>query len=162
LRRTLSQRRSNRPRGSVELAIDDARMRGDMELWVTELSLTPRFDPDAALALAAARRHAVGRADWERLRHFSFLEPQPDGFYRLHATMRAALRARVALEGAREVHEWFRSYWMERGQGALGVAVPTIEIPIPVSDRPMTSNMDQRASAEGPLATKCYNWYFTW
>lgn len=90
-----------------------------MELWVVDLSLTPRFDEDAALALAEARRHSIGRADWERLRLFSFLEPQRDGFYRLHATMRTVLQARVALGDARTVHEWFETYWAGRGQPAL-------------------------------------------
>jgi tetratricopeptide (TPR) repeat protein len=89
------------------------------ELWVVDLSLTPRFDEDAALALAQARRHAVGRSDWERLKDFSFLEPQADGFYRIHALMRAALRARVQDEAARPVHEWFEAFWTERALASL-------------------------------------------
>lgn len=90
-----------------------------MQAWVIDLSLTPRFDQDTALALAEARRHAVGLAEWKRLRHFSFLEPQPDGFYRLHATMHAALRAHIEPNDAHAVHQWFTTHWSGRAQPSL-------------------------------------------
>jgi hypothetical protein len=64
-----------------------------MELWVTELSLTPRFDQAAALALDNKRLHHNGRAGWELLTRFSFVEALPDGFYRLHKTMAEVLQA---------------------------------------------------------------------
>lgn len=92
---------------------------GAMEAWVVDLSLTPRFDEEAALALAEARRHSVGRAEWKRLRLFSFLEPQPDGLYRLHTTMRTALRARVEPDDAHAVHQWFSTHWSGRAQPSL-------------------------------------------
>ena len=66
-----------------------------MELWVTELSLTPSFDEDASLALDAERHHGNGRAGWEHLMQFSFLEHQPDGSFRMHKTMREAIRERI-------------------------------------------------------------------
>jgi hypothetical protein len=66
-----------------------------MELWVTELSLTPRFDQAAALALDNERLHQNGRAGWELLTRFSFVEALPDGFYRLHKTMAEVLRQRI-------------------------------------------------------------------
>jgi tetratricopeptide (TPR) repeat protein len=90
-----------------------------MELWVIDLSLTARFDDDAALALDEARRHRNGSAGWEQLRRFSFIEPQADGFYRLHKTMRAALRTRIEPDAARAVHDWFSTYWSARAQPSL-------------------------------------------
>jgi hypothetical protein len=62
-----------------------------MELWVTELSLTPRFDEECALALDDERKHHNGRSGWERLTNFSFMQIQPDGFYRFHKVMRDVL-----------------------------------------------------------------------
>lgn len=90
-----------------------------MEIWVEELSLTPRFDEQATLALDAQRQHHNGRAGWEQLTRFSFVERQPDGFYRLHKTMRDALRTRVADDTARTVHQWFQDYWTQRKEPAL-------------------------------------------
>jgi tetratricopeptide (TPR) repeat protein len=90
-----------------------------MESWVMDLCVTPRFDEAAALAVDAARQHYNGRAGWERLRQFSFLERQADGFYRLHATMRAALRARLDPDAALEVHRWFSTYWSDREEASL-------------------------------------------
>jgi tetratricopeptide (TPR) repeat protein len=90
-----------------------------MQAWVVDLSLTPRFDDEAALALAQARRHAVGLAEWKRLREFSFLEPLADGFYRLHATMRTALQAHIDDDDTPVVHRWFAGYWEEHGQPIL-------------------------------------------
>ncbi|MCL6532411.1 MAG: tetratricopeptide repeat protein [Armatimonadetes bacterium] len=90
-----------------------------MELWVTELSLTPRFDETAALALDSERKHHNGRAGWELLTRFSFVEPLPDGFYRMHKTMAEVLQARLAPDEARTLHDWFQRYWSEREQPAL-------------------------------------------
>ncbi|MFQ3611675.1 MAG: hypothetical protein SNJ72_09305, partial [Fimbriimonadales bacterium] len=90
-----------------------------MELWVTELSLTPRFDEASALALDTERQHHNGRAGWERLKGFSFVEPLPNGFYTLHKTMRDVLRARIAPSDATKVHQWFRDYWQERDELTL-------------------------------------------
>ncbi len=90
-----------------------------MELWVTELSLTPRFDETAALALDSERKHHNGRAGWELLTRFSFVEPLPDGFYRLHKTMAEVLQARLAPDQAQTLHEWFASHWSRREQLAL-------------------------------------------
>jgi tetratricopeptide (TPR) repeat protein len=85
-----------------------------MELWVTELSLTPRFDQAAALALDNKRRHHNGRAGWELLTRFSFVEALPDGFYRLHKTMAEVLRQRIPPNQASAIHEWFHGYWSGR------------------------------------------------
>jgi tetratricopeptide (TPR) repeat protein len=83
-----------------------------MELWVTELSLTPRFDETAALALDTKRQHQNGRAGWELLTRFSFVEALPDGFYRLHKTMAEVLRQRIPPDQA--IHKWFHGYWSGR------------------------------------------------
>jgi tetratricopeptide (TPR) repeat protein len=85
-----------------------------MELWVTELSLTPRFDQAAALALDNERLHQNGRAGWELLTRFSFVEALPDGFYRLHKTMAEVLRQRIPPDQASAIHEWFHGYWSGR------------------------------------------------
>jgi tetratricopeptide (TPR) repeat protein len=85
-----------------------------MELWVTELSLTPRFDQAAALALDNKRRHHNGRAGWELLTRFSFVEALPDGFYRLHKTMAEVLRQRIPPDQASAIHKWFHGYWSGR------------------------------------------------
>jgi tetratricopeptide (TPR) repeat protein len=85
-----------------------------MELWVTELSLTPRFDQAAALALDTKRQHQNGRAGWELLTRFSFVEALPDGFYRLHKTMAEVLRQRIPPNQASAIHEWFHGYWSGR------------------------------------------------
>ncbi|MDR7418837.1 MAG: hypothetical protein QN178_07985 [Armatimonadota bacterium] len=90
-----------------------------MESWVKDLCLTPRFDETAALALDAARQHYNGRPGWERLVQFSFVEPQPGGFYRLHTTMRAALQELARPDQAGRVHEWFADHWAERQEDAL-------------------------------------------
>ncbi len=85
-----------------------------MELWVQELSLTPRFDEQAALDLDADRRHQCGRAGWKQLCRFSFVFAEGNGFYTLHKTMREVLNARVPAEDARKVHLWFRQHWQQR------------------------------------------------
>jgi tetratricopeptide (TPR) repeat protein len=85
-----------------------------MELWVTELSLTPRFDQAAALALDNKSLHHNGRAGWELLTRFSFVEALPDGFYRLHKTMAEVLRQRIPPDQASAIHEWFHGYWSGR------------------------------------------------
>ncbi len=90
-----------------------------LELWIQELSLTPRFDAKAALTLDKSRDHQNGRSGWTQMIHFSFINPQPDGFYRLHKTMREVLRTLVDDASAREVHEWFRDYWTQRSDLVL-------------------------------------------
>ncbi|NLX96728.1 MAG: ATP-binding protein [Rhodopirellula sp.] len=95
-----------------------------LEMWIEELSLTPRFDEQAALSLAAARQHNVGRADWELLTGFSFVEgPDAEGFYRLHKTMRRVLAERVerGSDGKRweAVHRWYTDYWATREVASL-------------------------------------------
>lgn len=90
-----------------------------MELWVTELSPTPRFDEQAALTLDTERHHHNGRAGWEQLVRFSFVERLPDGFYCLHKTMRDALRARIQSETAQELHKWFANYWTGREEQTI-------------------------------------------
>jgi tetratricopeptide (TPR) repeat protein len=92
---------------------------GSMEYWVKDLSLTPRFDEAAALALDAARQHHNGRAGWDRLARLSFVERQADGFCRLHKIMRDVLRAQVETGGARPVHEWFETHWKSRRKQTL-------------------------------------------
>ncbi|MFT0751346.1 hypothetical protein, partial [Synechococcus sp. RC10A2] len=92
---------------------------GAMELWVTELSLTPRFDQAAALALDNERLHHNGRAGWELLTRFSFVEALPDGFYRLHKTMAEALQEQIPPDQAETLHQWFLRHWSKREQPAL-------------------------------------------
>jgi tetratricopeptide (TPR) repeat protein len=88
-----------------------------LQSWVIELSLTPRFDEQAALALDAARQYYNGRAGWEQLKRFSFIWQQPDGFWRLHKTMRDTLRVRAGAT-ASAVHNWFLGHWTERSDAA--------------------------------------------
>ncbi|KAF5421211.1 MAG: Tetratricopeptide (TPR) repeat, partial [Candidatus Methanocomedens sp.] len=90
-----------------------------MELWVSELSLTPRFDEEAALALDDERKHHNGRAGWDRLRGFSFMDSQDDGFYRFHKIMKDALRNKLRENDQQVIHEWFCNYWENRGENAL-------------------------------------------
>jgi tetratricopeptide (TPR) repeat protein len=92
---------------------------GAMELWVTELSLTPRFDQAAALALDTKRQHQNGRAGWELLTRFSFVEALPDGFYRLHKTMAEVLQEQIPPDQAETLHQWFLRHWSKREQPAL-------------------------------------------
>ena len=89
-----------------------------LQSWVVELSLTPRFDEAAALALDAARQYYNGRAGWEQLKRFSFVWQQTDGFWRLHKTMRDILRVRAGSR-APSVHDWFLTYWTERSEPSL-------------------------------------------
>ena len=88
------------------------------ELWVRELSLTPSFDERAALALDRERHHNLGRVGWKQLCRYSFLEPQPEGHFRLHKTMRDVLRTSLGDEAA-DVHIWFRDHWTGREETAL-------------------------------------------
>lgn len=90
-----------------------------MELWVTELSLTPRFDETAALALDAERQHHNGRAGWELLTRFSFVEALPDSFYRIHKTMAEVLQDLIPPEQATQLHEWFYRHWSVHKQWSL-------------------------------------------
>ncbi len=91
----------------------------NLELWVEALSLTPRFDEAAALALDTERQFLVGRAGWEQLLHYSFLSAQPDGFYRIHRTMREVLRQRTPEADRHVLNTWFEAYWQGREQAAL-------------------------------------------
>jgi tetratricopeptide (TPR) repeat protein len=88
------------------------------ELWVKELSLTPSFDERAALDLDRGRHHNLGRVGWEQLCRYSFLESQPDGFFRVHKTMRDVLRTRLGGK-ATDVHAWFRDHWTGRDEPSL-------------------------------------------
>jgi hypothetical protein len=90
------------------------------ELWVKELSLTPSFDESTALDLNRERDHHLGRAAWKQLCRYAFLEPQPDGSFRMHKTMRDVLRAGLRDESdTPEVHAWFRDHWTDRDEPAL-------------------------------------------
>ena len=90
-----------------------------MELWVSELSLTPRFDEEVALALDEERKHHNGRAGWERLKGFSFMDPQTDGSYRFHKIMGDVLRNKLEEKYETAVHEWFCLHWKNRSEKAL-------------------------------------------
>jgi len=90
-----------------------------LELWVTELSLTPRFDEGTALALDDERMHHNGKAGWERIAGFSFMQVQPDGFYRLHKIMRDVLRTRMKITSSKAVHRWFCNRWKDENEIAL-------------------------------------------
>ncbi len=90
-----------------------------MEMWLEELSLTPRFDKEAALTLHGSKNHYDAETAWKSLTGFSFATSQPDGFWRLHETMRDALSLRVAEDEARRVHVLLRDHWAARGDDAL-------------------------------------------
>ncbi|HUW66575.1 MAG TPA: hypothetical protein VMW20_00835, partial [Candidatus Nanoarchaeia archaeon] len=90
-----------------------------MELWVIELSLTPRFDKECALALDDEHKHHNGSSGWKRLTNFSFMQIQPDGFYRFHKIMRDVITKKFEDEKGRVVHEWFGNYWKTRQEIAL-------------------------------------------
>ncbi len=88
------------------------------ELWARELSLPPSFDERAALELDPDRHHNLGRAGWKQLCRYSFLEPQPEGHFRLHKTMRDVLRYSLGDEAV-NVHTWFRDHWTSRDEPSL-------------------------------------------
>ena len=88
----------------------------NLEMWVEALSLTPRFDETAALALDTERQLHTGRAGWEQLRHYSFVTAQPGGFLRIHRTMREVLRGRLDPATAQALHGWLARYWQDRGE----------------------------------------------
>jgi tetratricopeptide (TPR) repeat protein len=90
-----------------------------LELWITELSLTPRFDEGTALDLDDEHMHHNGRAGWERITGFSFMQLQHDGFYRLHKIMRNVLRARIEITNSKAVHKWFCHYWKDKNEMGL-------------------------------------------
>ncbi len=91
----------------------------NLELWVEALSLTPRFDEQAALTLDADRLYHNGRAGWEQIIQYSFIVAEGSGFYRIHRTMREALRARLRPDAAQAQHAWFQRHWQGRGEDAL-------------------------------------------
>ncbi|MHB1456528.1 MAG: hypothetical protein ACYC0V_06380 [Armatimonadota bacterium] len=89
--------------------------RSSMELWVTELSLTPRFDEECALAIDKERMYNNGRAGWRTLIQYSFIERYGDGYYNLHKTMCDALMARITANDRSVLHKWYDTYWKKRG-----------------------------------------------
>lgn len=91
----------------------------NLELWVEALSLTPRFDEAAALALDSDRLYHNGRAGWEQIIGYSFIVAESSGFYRIHRTMREALRVRLRPEAREVQHAWFQKHWQGRGEHAL-------------------------------------------
>ena len=90
-----------------------------LELWVTELSLTLRFNEETALSLDDERNHHNGRAGWERIVGFSFMQVQPDGFYRLHKIMRDVLRTRMEITSSKDVHRWFYNHWKDEHENFI-------------------------------------------
>ena len=90
-----------------------------MEMWLEELSLAPRFDKESALALRGSENRHEAEAAWELLTGFSFAQPQPDNFWRLHQTMRDALALRVSEVDAHRVHTLLCDHWATRGDDAL-------------------------------------------
>jgi len=91
----------------------------NLELWVEALSLTPRFDETAALALDSSRQFHNGRAGWEQIVQYSFIVAESSGYFRIHRTMREALRARQRPDVSQVENLWFRKHWEERGEDAL-------------------------------------------
>jgi hypothetical protein len=85
------------------------------ELWVRELSVTPSFDERAAMELDSQRHHNLGRSGWKQLCRYSFVEPQPEGYFRLHKTMRDVLRTGLGPDLA-DVHAWFLDHWAGRDE----------------------------------------------
>ena len=90
----------------------------NLELWVEALSITPRFDEAAALALDSDRLFHNGRAGWEQIVGYSFVVAEGGGFYRMHRTMREALRAGLRPESVGTLHAWFRRHWEGRREDA--------------------------------------------
>jgi tetratricopeptide (TPR) repeat protein len=90
-----------------------------MEMWVSELSITPHFDEEAALSLDDERKYHNGRAGWEQLKSFSFMEPQADGSYRFHKIMGEVLRNKLEEKDVVVIHKWFCSYWKKHNESAL-------------------------------------------
>ncbi len=93
----------------------------DMSLWVKELALTPRFDETCGLDFADRRRHAVGRAGWQMLTGFTFMEKEQaqeeaDGsaFFRMHRTMTEALCELTPDADVAAIHTAFRVHWQSR------------------------------------------------
>ncbi len=91
----------------------------NLELWVEALSLTPRFDETAALTLDNDRQYHNGRAGWEQISGYSFIIADGSGFYRIHRTMREALRSRLRPDANQGQHAWFQRHWHRRGEFAL-------------------------------------------
>ena len=89
-----------------------------MQEWVKELSLTSRFDEKAALDLDKERQYYNGRAGWNLLKRFSFVEKQ-NGFYFFHKTVRDALITQLSPDEAKALHQWFLNYWEKREEFSL-------------------------------------------
>ncbi len=89
------------------------------EIWLEKLSQTPRFNQSSALYLLGATSVTEAEAAWELLTSFSFLTPQSDGFWRLHDTMRTALRTRISQDRAQLTHEQLRDFWAEQDEMSL-------------------------------------------
>ena len=77
----------------------------DIRSWLKEISLTPRFDEDYALALDQERRRTNGRTGWERLTDLSLVKSLDDKFYEMHKLFQDGLRALIPQEDAAKVHE---------------------------------------------------------
>jgi tetratricopeptide (TPR) repeat protein len=87
------------------------------ERWVVDLSLTPRFDVDAARAAFERTVGGEAHAAWETLQDFSFVRrAEGAGWWTLHPRMRDALRARAAGDPERETaaHQVWERYWQSR------------------------------------------------
>ncbi len=85
-----------------------------LELWITELSLTPCFNENVALAIDNERNHYNGRTGWKKLLHFSFIESLSNGFYQFHKIMKEVLVDSLIKEDKQALHEWFCDYWNDR------------------------------------------------
>lgn len=89
------------------------------ELWLVDLSLTPRFDEKVALALDAWRGYGNGRKGWEWLVGLAFLEHRPEAFYSFPAPLREVLSASLSASEVVALHRWFRDHWAERKEAGL-------------------------------------------
>ena len=94
--------------------------------WLRELSLSPRFDEEYALALDKHRRYYVGRAGWQELTSLSFVTMNGVGAFEIHPVFRAVLRKSVDKRASQAVHEWSHRFFTtgsrRDGWDALGLA----------------------------------------
>ncbi|ORT61574.1 hypothetical protein BKD26_00580 [Streptomyces sp. CB03238] len=92
------------------------------------LSVARTFDLGMFRAIGRTFDLPTNLLTWESLTAYSFAYPLPQGWYRLHQLMIAALQHHLSPSVTRHVHSVLRQYWeelaerMETGSGDSGVA----------------------------------------
>jgi tetratricopeptide (TPR) repeat protein len=97
----------------------------EIRVWVEKLSVTPRFDGDAALAaLNGFSTTSMDRSDktmeWQILVGQSFVSDIDGTWHTFHAIMRNSLREQLANnpDRLRVMHEEWHVYWSSRSRAA--------------------------------------------